>query len=102
VEIIAEIARQIRATTMPSRTEDVFREIVNLVSGYEVSASAVLSGAAVPAWSKSNESFGWAAESSLKIRPSTDDLFSSGTLGRYSAILDAERLRHARPAPEPL
>ncbi|HUR47869.1 MAG TPA: NADH-quinone oxidoreductase subunit NuoG [Candidatus Saccharimonadales bacterium] len=102
MEIIAEIARQIRATSLPSRMEDVFREIVRVVPGYGISASAVLSGAAVPAWSRGDDSFHQVSESSVAIQPSTDDLFSSGTLGKFSAILDAERLRHSRPVPEPL
>jgi NADH-quinone oxidoreductase subunit G len=101
VEILVELARQIGAN-LPSRTDDVLREIVQLVPGYRISSSAVLSGAAVPVCCSDNHVFQQIPEVPVSIQRSTDDLFSSGTLGKYSAILGAERLRQPRPIPDSL
>ena len=87
--------------SLPSRPDDVLREIIQVVPGYGISYAAVLTGA--PAMVPN--SLGIYPEANglsngKTIESAHDHLFSSGTMGRYSSILTQVQERTPRTEPD--
>src|SRR5262249_20755400 len=84
----------------PSHVDQVFHEILAAVPGYSVSNTNVLSGGAEGAIpSASTQAL--AGDGRGAILPAFDTLFTSGTLTRYSHILQAVPERLSRKLPDP-
>lgn len=86
LEIMSLIARYMGLDLGISTADKVFEEIRRTVHGYNVSLPVIATGGAAPT-SPVNGGVPVAVDLSL-IRPSGDTLFTSGTLGRYSRMLN--------------
>ncbi len=100
LDILSLLAAVIEVKLEPSKSEEVLEEIRRLVPGYGVSLVNILSGGAEPVAPLD----GYRPVSSRRpagISPACDNLFTSGTLGRYSSALQAvpERNTHQQPGP---
>ena len=98
--IVQALAAALGSPVAPSHVDDAFNEIRQWVPGYGISIAAILSGGAervVP----------FTAPAALdgdgrgRIVSSADTLFTSGSLTRYSRILQAVPERASRKQPEP-
>ena len=88
------------AVWQSSHVDQVFHEVLATVPGYAVSSSNVLAGgaeAAVPPVSPR----ALTGDGRGAILPAADTLFTSGTLTRYSQILQSVPERLSRKLPEP-
>ena len=100
LEIFLHLAKTMGAQLHPSRPEDVLEEIRQLVPGYNISLANLLAGGAelgVPIHGFPL----FPPESPGKVFSSQDHLFTSGTLGRYSQILNIVPEAKTRKPPEP-
>jgi len=87
LEIFALLARELREDIGPSKPEAVFEEIRKAVHGYGVSRAVVeTGGAALTAPLNGNVEY---RDQPEQIRSARNTLFTSGTLGRYSHMLNA-------------
>ncbi|MSO19047.1 MAG: NADH dehydrogenase (quinone) subunit G [Acidobacteria bacterium] len=101
IDIIADMARQLGADSLPASPDEILREILRVVPGYTVSYAAVISGMAQMLPGSASETPGPVENQSLvQIRSVQDHLFSSGTMGRYSSILNLVPERTTRKQPE--
>jgi NADH-quinone oxidoreductase subunit G len=89
LEIIGLIAKEMgKAATMgPWLAERVFAEIREYVTGYDLPAAAIAAGEAAQT-TPVNGRIPVEIREDL-IQSAHDDLFTSGTLGRYSKILSS-------------
>jgi NADH-quinone oxidoreductase subunit G len=91
LEIIGLIAKETGISLGPVGSEEVFDEIRRLVNGYNVAMAGLAAGEAVPTAPADGR------DASLGrpdlVHSSGDTLFTSGTLGQYSDMLEAVR-RH--------
>jgi NADH-quinone oxidoreductase subunit G len=85
LEIIALLAKEMRADLGATTPEAVFQEIRRTVPGYNVSYAVIETGGAA-ATTPVNGRFEFQSRPEL-IRPAGNTLFTSGTLGRYSNML---------------
>ena len=94
-DLAAAIGSPVAPGHAPTHVDDVLQEIHDMVSGYSVSLAAVLAGGAEPVIPS-------AAPSALegdgrgRIISASDTLFTSGTLTRYSQILQTVPERSSR------
>ncbi|MFL6350411.1 MAG: NADH-quinone oxidoreductase subunit NuoG [Bryobacteraceae bacterium] len=87
LEIIALLAKEMRHDVGPARPETVFQEIRRSVQGYDVSAPVLETGGAVPSGPfNSNVQI---EPASNVVRSARNTLFTSGTLGRFSNMLNS-------------
>ena len=87
LEMMGLIAGQLGHELAPPLPEAVFEEIRRSVPGYNISYAAFVSGAAVQTLAPAGQI---AYDSKPEqIRTSRDTLFTSGTLGRYSSVLQS-------------
>ncbi len=86
-EIIALLAKEMREDLGATTAEAVFREIRKSVRGYEVPIGVIESGGAART-APLSDSMGFAAQPEL-IHSARNTLFTSGTLGRFSKMLNA-------------
>ena len=99
-QIILKLADALGASLRPSRMDDVLQEIRESVPGYDVSLARVLAGGAELVRPSAAAPFGNGAGDG-RIVPASDTLFTSGTLTRYSHVLQSvpERLSRKLPGP---
>ncbi|MBI3895137.1 MAG: NADH-quinone oxidoreductase subunit NuoG [Acidobacteria bacterium] len=86
LEIFGHLAKAMDAQLQPSRPDEVFEEIRQLVSGYNVPLSQLMAGEAELAMPING--FLSPSEFPGNVSSSQDHLFTSGTLGRYSQTLN--------------
>ncbi|HWF46806.1 MAG TPA: NADH-quinone oxidoreductase subunit NuoG [Bryobacteraceae bacterium] len=104
LEIFALLAREMREDLGAGKPEAVFDEIRRLVRGYDVLFPIIETGGAVPTMPLNGRV---PAESAPElIRSARNTLFTSGTLGRFSTMLNSVlespgTLYHQPPTPEP-
>ena len=103
-EIIALLAREMRSPLGSQKVEEVFAEIRRSVPGYDVPLPVIETGGAAPT-SPVNGSVAFESHPEL-IRPAGNTLYTSGTLGRYSSmlnsIIEAPGALYRDPAIEPI
>ena len=87
LEIIALIAKEMREDLRATTPEAVFRQIRQSVRGYELSVAVIETGGAVQA-TPLNGRFEFRSVPEL-IHSDHNTLFTSGTLGRFSKMLNA-------------
>ncbi len=87
LEIFTLLARRLGLETGPVTWEKLLDEISSSVPGYQVSAAALRAG--VPQQVRPPRQASPSRRG--KVRSARDTLFTSGTLGRYAAILSAVR-----------
>ncbi len=87
LEIIALLAREMREDIGAQSPEKVFREIRATVPGYDVSFAAIETGGA--AHTAPSDGLVRFEPQSSPIRPSHNTLYTSGTLGRFSNMLNS-------------
>ena len=87
LEIIALLAREMRDDFGSASPEAVFQEIRKSVRGYDVPFAVIESGGAAHT-APLNGRVSFASEPDL-IRPARNTLFTSGTLGRFSKMLNS-------------
>jgi NADH-quinone oxidoreductase subunit G len=71
----------------PTGTDDIFEEIRRVVPGYQVSLANLLAGGAEPVLLSAGSAT-HRPDGSGRVESAQDTLFTSGTLGRYSRILN--------------
>jgi NADH-quinone oxidoreductase subunit G len=86
LEILSLIARHMGLDLGVATPDKLFEEIRRTVHGYNVALPVIATGGAAPP-SPVNGGVAVASSPAL-IRPSGDTLFTSGTLGRYSKMLN--------------
>jgi NADH-quinone oxidoreductase subunit G len=87
LEIFGLLAQQMGLELGPWRVESVWEEIQRNVPGYNVPSAVLAAGGAAPTYPV-NGRIGVTPRPEL-IRSAGDTLFTSGTLGRYSRILNS-------------
>jgi NADH-quinone oxidoreductase subunit G len=87
LEIILLLAREMREDLGRTKPEGIFREIGAAVRGYDVSFPLIETGQALPTYPV-NGRVTFQANPGL-IRSAQNTLFTSGTLGRYSQMLNS-------------
>jgi len=91
LDILARLAGAMGAAGFSARTEEILREICQVVPGYQVSPAQLLAGGAEatlpPGGAAGPAGDGLGGIESAGIVSSSDTLFTSGTMGRYSRIL---------------
>jgi NADH-quinone oxidoreductase subunit G len=87
LEIFALLAKEMRSDWVTPTPESVFQEIRRLVLGYDAPLSLVETGGMAPTTPSSGE-LTYRAYPEL-VRSASNTLFTSGTLGRYSNMLNA-------------
>ncbi|MBI2820191.1 MAG: molybdopterin-dependent oxidoreductase, partial [Acidobacteria bacterium] len=98
--IIQDLVAALGASMAPSHVDDVLKEIHDVVPGYGISLAGVLSGGSEPV-------VPFAAPLTLdgagggSVISASDTLFTSGSLTRYSQILQAVPERFSRKQPGP-
>ncbi len=95
MEIIHALARLLGADFGRPDADRVFSEIRAQVNGYDVSLVQLMAGRGALAVPRDGAAPRQAAPQ--MIRPNHDSLFTAGTLGRYSATLNAVLEKHSRP-----
>ena len=107
LDILARLASGMGVSGLPARAEEVFEEIRQLTPGYNVSLVNLLAGGAeqvVPGdgfpstWLRAGRESDATAG---RVYSAQDSLFTSGTLGRYSQILNLVPERNSRKPPDP-
>ena len=99
LDILVRLASAMDMRLHPARAEEVLEEIRQLVEGYNVPLAQLLASGAeqvVPL----NGFVGPVAGRTGKVESAQDTLFTSGTLGRYSRILNLVPERNSRKSPE--
>ena len=86
-EIIALLAREMREDLGPTKPESVFEEIRKTVRGYDVPLMVVETGGAVPTFPLNGHVP--TEPDSQVVRSARNTLFTSGTLGRFSTMLNS-------------
>jgi NADH-quinone oxidoreductase subunit G len=96
LEMIALLAKEMRQDLGPTKHEAVFQEIRKSVPGYDVPLGIIETGGAVLTPSLNGhvpvefqDTHGWAGSHSDVIHSARNTLFTSGTLGRFSKMLDS-------------
>jgi NADH-quinone oxidoreductase subunit G len=96
LEIIALLAREMRQDLGPAKPEPVFQEIRRSVPGYDVQLTVIETGGAVPTPPLNGHLQIQSQDGRLHIEPQSDvirsarnTLFTSGTLGRFSKMLNS-------------
>ncbi|HEX4769844.1 MAG TPA: NADH-quinone oxidoreductase subunit NuoG [Bryobacteraceae bacterium] len=87
LDIFQLLAKEMREDLGTVKPESVFREISESVKGYNVSFPVIETGQAIPTY-PINGRVAFRPEPEL-IRPAENTLFTSGTLGRYSEMLNS-------------
>ncbi|HEX4168482.1 MAG TPA: NADH-quinone oxidoreductase subunit NuoG [Bryobacteraceae bacterium] len=87
LEIMALLAREMRADLGPSKPENVFAEIRQSVHGYNVPFAVIETGGAAPT-APVNGRVSFESRPDL-IRSAANTLYTSGTLGRFSPMLNS-------------
>jgi NADH-quinone oxidoreductase subunit G len=87
LEIFVLLAKEMRENVGPNKPEAIFAEIAATIHGYNVPVAAIQTGAAVPT-APVNGRVSFEANPEL-IRSAGNTLFTSGTLGRYSRMLNS-------------
>jgi NADH-quinone oxidoreductase subunit G len=87
LEIIHLIARDMRVDLGSSKPEAVFQEIRRVVRGYDVPVEVIESGGAAPT-TPLNGRVAYTPRPEM-VQSARNTLFTSGTLGRYSKMLNA-------------
>jgi NADH-quinone oxidoreductase subunit G len=87
LEIIGLLAKEMREDLGPFQPEAVFQEIRRSVPGYNVPLPVIETGGAAPT-QPANGHAGVRAQADL-IRSARNTLFTSGTLGRFSKMLNS-------------
>jgi predicted molibdopterin-dependent oxidoreductase YjgC len=100
LNILVELSKALGTSLQPGRTDDVLQEIRMLVPGYAVSLPNLLAGGAELV-SPSNGFRAFPGDGGGAIHSAADTLFTSGTLGRYSRILNLVPERATRKQPDP-
>jgi NADH-quinone oxidoreductase subunit G len=101
-DIICDLAQHLGATSLPRRPDDLFREIIRLVPGYGISPATVLAGGSARTVLSELHARIAATAGPEQHGLVFNDLFTSGTMGRYSNILKTELERQPRSEPAPL
>ncbi len=87
LEIIALLAKEMRHDLGPAKPEAVFQEIRRSVPGYDIPLAVIETGGAVPTGPfQPHEQLNSHPE---VVRSARNTLFTSGTLGRFSAMLNS-------------
>jgi NADH-quinone oxidoreductase subunit G len=86
LEIFHLLAKEMREDLGSVKPDGVFREISTSVKGYNVSFPIIETGQALPTY-PINGRLAFRSEPDL-IRPAANTLYTSGTLGRYSKMLN--------------
>jgi NADH-quinone oxidoreductase subunit G len=87
LEIIALLAKEMRHDIGPAKPEAVFQEIRRSVAGYDVPLAVLETGRAVPTGPfHAHVQIGSSAD---VVRSARNTLFTSGTLGRFSKMLNS-------------
>ncbi|MBI4480496.1 MAG: NADH-quinone oxidoreductase subunit NuoG [Acidobacteria bacterium] len=94
-DLAAALGSPVAPGHAPTHAEDVLQEIHGMVSGYSVSLAAVLSGGAEPVILSAAPS-ALESDGRGRIISASDTLFTSGTLTRYSQILQTVPERSGR------
>jgi NADH-quinone oxidoreductase subunit G len=104
LEIFALLAREMRVDMGSLKPEAVFDEIRHSVRGYNVPFAVVQTGGAAPT-APVNGRVEFQAHPEL-IRPAGNTLFTSGTLGRFSkmlnSVIEAPGALYQEPRVEPI
>ncbi len=87
LEIIALLAKEMHEDLGPVKPETVFQEIANTVRAYNIPLALIQTGSAVPT-APLNGRVDFQSNPDL-IRSAQNTLFTSGTLGRFSNMLNA-------------
>jgi NADH-quinone oxidoreductase subunit G len=87
LEIILLLAKEMREDLGANKPEAIFNEIRGVVKGYSVSFPMIQTGAALPTNPVNGRVPSQAAPE--LIRSAGNTLFTSGTLGRYSSMLNS-------------
>ncbi len=103
-EIIALLAREMRSELGALKPDAVFAEIRTFVHGYDIPLGVVETGGAAPTMPL-NGHVEFRSQPDL-IRPAGNTLFTSGTLGRFShmlnAVIESPGALYADPHKEPI
>ncbi|MBV9265999.1 MAG: molybdopterin-dependent oxidoreductase [Acidobacteriaceae bacterium] len=87
LEVFTLLAKEMRADLGPTKPEDIFREISSQVRGYNVPFLVLQTGTAMPT-APVNGRVEFEPNPDL-IRSAGNTLYTSGTLGRYSQMLNS-------------
>jgi NADH-quinone oxidoreductase subunit G len=87
LEIISLLAKEMRCDWAPPTPETVFQEIRRLVLGYDLPLAVVETGGMATTTPATGE-LTFRAQPEL-VRSSGNTLFTSGTLGKYSNMLNS-------------
>ncbi|MBV8571450.1 MAG: NADH-quinone oxidoreductase subunit NuoG [Acidobacteriaceae bacterium] len=87
LDIVALLAREMRADLGPTKVDDVFQEIRRTVRGYENLPFGVIETGGAAATAPVHGPVRFESRPEL-IRPTANGLFTSGTLGRFSGMLN--------------
>ncbi len=87
LEIVALLAKEMREDLGATGVDSVFHEIRNSIRGYDVPLSTIETGGAAHI-ALVNGGIDFKSQPEL-IRPAANTLFTSGTLGRFSKMLNA-------------
>jgi NADH-quinone oxidoreductase subunit G len=99
LDILLRLAGAMGATLGPARPEEVLEEIRRMVPGYQVALVNLLAGGAEPVLHPTGAAAA-AVGGSGKVESARDTLFTSGTLGRYSRILNLVPEKESRKRAE--
>jgi NADH-quinone oxidoreductase subunit G len=98
LEILRLVAKEMGWELGPSTSDEIFEQIRKTVRGYNVSTASLLTGGAVPT-APLNGAVPHRSRPDL-IKSANDTLFTSGTLGRYSAALSLVTESKTRKNPD--
>jgi len=98
LEILRLVAKEMGWDLGPSTSDEIFEQIRKTVRGYNVSTASLLTGSAVPT-APLNGAVPHRSRPDL-IKSANDTLFTSGTLGRYSAALSLVTESKTRKNPD--
>ncbi|MCH7979684.1 MAG: hypothetical protein IH935_12010, partial [Acidobacteria bacterium] len=102
LQIFASLAAAMGATLHPSQPEEALEEIRQMVPEYNIPLANVLAGGAEAVLSPNGfQPLAAPAETSGRVYSAQDTLFTSGTLGRFSNILNLVPERNIRKEPGP-
>ncbi len=87
LEIIALLAKEMRQDWGPATPESVFQEIRRSVSGYDVPVAVIETGGAVA--TGPFQAYEQRESQAQVVRSARNTLFTSGTLGRFSTMLNS-------------
>lgn len=99
LDILVRLAGAMGASLLPARSEEVLEEIRRVVPGYQVSLVNLLAGGAEPIRPPAGSARPTPAGSG-RVESAQDTLFTSGTMGRYSRILNLVPEKESRKRAE--